>query len=435
MKISTSILASILLASATGMFIPATPELEARGLSEEAVVPRRYIVVMKPGLSQQEFNTHKEQINEKQKVVKGAQLKAFSRNSGIIGEFDLQGKVRGYTGYFAPETLEYLKNLEVVKLIEKDENSKSHKMTNDRLAPWGLTRISQRDTINHFNYKGYTYDDEGGTNVTAYIIDSGINTNHVEFEGRATWGATFSDFGDYDGLGHGTHVAGIVGGKHYGVAKNVNLVSVKVIGDDHQGSKFNIIKGIEWAIQDAESRKGKPGFKGAVANMSLGMDKSEALNMVVNTAAESLILSVSAGNGRYEACDFSPASAEGVITVGASNGDDDVAEFSNVGECVDIFAPGERIISAAFQDNYSEEFMSGTSMAAPHVTGLAAYFLSLQPESGSAFSGSTITTAQMKKALIAFGTKGVLDGAFWGTPNVLVYNGAEGDFLEFYAEL
>lgn len=435
MKISASILASVLLASATGMAIPATPELVARDVSMDSVVPNKYIVVLKSDLDDDAVENHMKKINKKQITVKGAQLKAFSKNSGIVDEFMLSEDMRGYTGYFAPETVEMLKKLEDVELIEPDRVVKTNKIHEDSSASWGLKRLSTRNAVDGYRPFEYYYDTEGGSDVTAYIIDSGIFTRHKQFQGRATWGATFAGFGDYDGTGHGSHVAGIVGGKLFGVARKTNLVAVRVVDDYSHGTAMDIIKGIEWAVKDANRKREKPGFKGAVANVSLGIPKSEILNKVINDAAKSLIISVAAGNAGDDACKYSPASAEGAITVGSSDIHDTVVASSNYGKCVDIYAPGSQIMSVGIGSVDDEKIMSGTSMAAPHITGLAAYFLSLQPDSGSDFSGSTISTAQMKKALIAFGTKGALYSLPPQSPNVLPYNGAGGDLSEFYAAL
>lgn len=442
MQFSTTILTSILLASASGMAIPTGRGVDATAVSlalktsasESVAVPNKYIVVMKPGLSEKAFESHKILITKKQSAVKGAHLKAFSKNSGIVLEFDVDGKIHGYTGYFAPETVEELKKLKDVEIIEPDSYVKLDAIATQRRAPWGLARISTRESLNGATTGDYIYDKEGGAGVTAYIIDSGINLRHKEFEGRAIWGTNVqSDEEDKDYVGHGTHCAGIVGGKTFGVAKKVNLVAVQALDRFGYGTVFDFIEAVQWSAKDAASRKRKPGFKGAVANISWGTLKSEALNMVVDSASDSLIITVSAGNEDKDACGKSPASAKGAITVGAIDNKDVKAKFSNYGKCVDIFAPGVDIPSAWIGSDSATRIDSGTSMATPHVSGLIAYFLSLQPASGSAFSSHTLTTAQMKRALTAFGTRNTVSKKGWRSPNVIAYNGAGRDLSQFYA--
>ena len=242
-----------------------------------------------------------------------------------------------------------------------------------------------------------------------YIIDTGINIHHVEFEGRASWGKTIpKNDVDEDANGHGTHCAGTVGSRKYGVAKAVNLIAVKVLGSDGSGSTSDVIAGVVWTAEQAATKlaaakaeyaaTGRTRHKGSIANMSLGGRKSIAMDRAVDKAVDSgLHFAVTAGNDNLDACNFSPAAAEKVVTVGASNVGDEMSPFSNWGKCVEVFAPGKRfhspsqkpapynhiigqaILSTWTGSNTANNTISGTSMASPHTAGLLAYFLSLYP--------------------------------------------------------
>ena len=225
-------------------------------------------------------------------------------------------------------------------------------------ASQGLARISHRRKLGLGTFTLYDYDPTGGEGVDVYIIDTGINVNHTEFEGRASWGKTIpqNDIDD-DGNGHGTHCAGTVGSRKYGVAKAVNLIAVKVLGSDGSGTMGDVVAGVVWAAEQAANKlaaakaeyatTGRTRHKGSVANMSLGGGMSQALNDAVNKAVDSgMHFAVAAGNDNKDACAYSPAAAEKAVTVGASTLGDDRAYFSNHGECVDVFAPGEHFHSA-----------------------------------------------------------------------------------------
>jgi cerevisin len=240
-------------------------------------------------------------------------------------------------------------------------------------------------------FNKYEYEDNGGEGVDVYVIDTGININHVEFQGRALWGKTIltGDVDD-DNNGHGTHCAGTIASRKYGVAKSANVIAVKVLGSYGIGSMSNVIGGVDYAAGAAAEKAsaasaelratGKAKHKGSVANMSLGGGKSRALDDAVNGAVESgLHFAVAAGNDGRNACFFSPAGAKNAITVGASTLSDERATFSNIGSCVDVFAPGLNILSTWKGSNNAVNIISGTSMASPHTAGLMAYLLSIYP--------------------------------------------------------
>lgn len=302
----------------------------------------------------------------------------------VVHHFDL-GTFKGYAGKFSQDTLEFIRRHPAVEFVERD--SVVMAMDLEKNAPWGLARLSHRKALTLGTLGKYEYEHEGGEGVDVYVIDTGVNIKHVEFEGRAIWGRTMpQDDVDEDGNGHGSHVAGTIASRKYGVAKLANLIAVKVLGSGGSGSMSDVVGGVAWAANAAiakmQTEAAKNGtHKGSVANMSLGGGKSPALDLAVNNAVKKgLHFAVAAGNDNRDACAYSPAAAENAITVGASTLSDSRAYFSNFGECVDIFAPGLNILSTWNGGNNTINTISGTSMAAPHIAGLTAYFLSLYGE-------------------------------------------------------
>ena len=317
-----------------------------------------------------------------------------------------------------------------VAFVEKDSvvhTTESPEIENN--APWGLSRISHRNGLTLGTVGKYLYSDDGGEGVDVYVIDTGTNVAHVDFEGRAHWGKTIpAGDPDEDGNGHGTHCSGTIAGKKYGVAKKANVYAVKVLKSNGSGSMSDVVKGVEWAavrhadtVEAAKKGKNKKGFKGSTANMSLGGGKSTTLDLAVNAAVEAGIhFAVAAGNDNADSCGYSPARAENAVTVGASTILDERAYFSNYGKCNDIFAPGLNIQSAWIGSEYATKKISGTSMASPHIAGLLAYFLSLQPPAESGFAVAEITPKQLKKSLISIGTSGALTDVPKNTQNVRI---------------
>lgn len=301
----------------------------------------------------------------------------------------------------------------------------------EKMAPWGLARVSHRNTLSFGTFNKYLYAEDGGEGVDAYVIDTGTNTDHVDFEGRAKWGKTIPNGdADVDGNGHGTHCSGTIAGKKYGVAKKANVYAVKVLRSNGSGTMADVIAGVDYAAtshseQVSAAKDGKrKGFKGSVANMSLGGGKTRMLDDAVNAAVEAGIhFAVAAGNDNADACNYSPAAAEQALTVGASAIDDSRAYFSNYGKCTDIFAPGLSIQSTWIGSKTAVNTISGTSMASPHIAGLLAYYLSLQPASDSEYSLAAITPKELKTQMISIGTQDALTDIPSGTPNVLAWNG------------
>lgn len=271
-------------------------------------------------------------------------------------------------------------------------------------ATWGIDRIDQRALPLSTTY---TYSNTGA-GVKAYIIDTGIRFSHNEFGGRATSGFDAVDGGMADDCnGHGTHVAGTTGGSTYGVAKGVSLVAVRVLDCAGSGTTSGVIAGIDWVTSDHAAGAS------AVANMSLGGGASTALdNAVTNSINDGVTYAIAAGNSNRDACKFSPARTPAAITVGATTTADARASYSNFGTCLDIFAPGSSITSSWYTSNTATNTISGTSMAAPHVAGVAALYLQGSP------GASPVT---VRNALVANATANVVTSAGRGSPNLLLY--------------
>ncbi|MER5299166.1 S8 family peptidase [Streptomyces lasiicapitis] len=274
---------------------------------------------------------------------------------------------------------------------------------------WGLDRIDQRSLP--LDQK-YTYPDKAGEGATVYIIDTGVRKSHQDFGGRAADGydAIDNDNTAQDGHGHGTHVAGTVGGIAHGVAKKAKIVGVRVLNNQGSGTTAQVVAGIDWVTRNA--------VKPAVANMSLGGPADSALDTAVrNSIAAGITYAVAAGNESTNANTRSPARVTEAITVGATTNTDAKATYSNFGTVLDLFAPGSGITSAWNTNDTATNTISGTSMASPHVAGAAALYVAENPSA---------TPAQVSTALTTAATPNVVGSPGTGSPNRLLYVGTGG---------
>ncbi|GHH79541.1 S8 family peptidase [Promicromonospora soli] len=375
--------------AAAAMTSSAAPD-EAPAPVAGAVIEDSYIVVLKD--------------NDVAKAqVKGTANGLVKKYGGEV-RHSYTNAVRGFSASMSPGQAEKLEADPSVAYVEPNRVMTATD-TQSPVPSWGLDRIDQADLPLD---DSYTYG-SSGTGVTAYIVDTGILTTHEDFGGRAVSGTDTVDGDDdaTDCAGHGTHVAGTVGGSSYGVAKDVSLVAVRVLDCEGSGSFDGVIAGIDWVTADHAA--GEP----AVANMSLGGGFSQAVNDAVSAAvADGVTFALAAGNdSAADACDGSPSSTPEAITVGATEDTDARATYSNIGSCVDIFAPGSDITSAWYTGDTATNTISGTSMATPHVAGAAALVLGGNPAATPAEVGDALTGAALPDVVTDPGT---------GSPNLLL---------------
>jgi len=350
-------------------------------------IPGRYIVVMKQDVADP-----------------ASQAEAIVRDAGGRGHHRYGRALKGFAATLPDGAVERVRRHPAVDYVEQDQTVSVAATGAESLATWGLDRIDQADrpldTVYHYNATG--------RDVTAFIIDTGINSSHTDFTGRVFGGfTTIADGnGTEDCMGHGTHVSGTIGGTTWGVAKQVWLVPVRVLDCTGSGTISDVIAGIDYVANS--------GIRPAVANMSLGGGLSTALNQAVAGAvAQGVTMVVAAGNSTDDACKYSPASEPSAITVGATTKSDAQATYSNFGSCVDLYAPGSSITSAWIGSPTATNSISGTSMATPHVTGVAALALELTPDASPRAIAAFITQNASPNKLASVGS---------GSPNLLLYS-------------
>ncbi|PWY80585.1 subtilisin-like protein [Aspergillus heteromorphus CBS 117.55] len=395
---------SLLLLAALLPAILGTPVQKSRQATD--VIPGKYIVTFKPGVDEARIESHTEWATILHKrSLERRDTTDPSLPVGIERSYKINN-FAGYAGSFDETTIEEIRKSQDVAYVEEDQVWYLSELVTETRAPWGLGSISHKGTAS----TDYIYDDSAGDGGYAYVVDTGILATHQEFGGRAVLAYNAAGGQHVDGVGHGTHVAGTIGGRTYGVSKKANLLSVKVFVGESSSTSV-ILDGFNWAVNDIVSKNRTS--KSAV-NMSLGGSYSRTFNNAVENAFEEGVLSVvAAGNENRDAARTSPASAPDAVTVAAINRSNARASFSNYGSVVDLFAPGESILSAWIGSNSATNTISGTSMSTPHVTGLVIYLMCLDE-----LSTPGAATARLK----ALATRNVVTNIS-GSPNLLAYNG------------
>jgi subtilisin family serine protease len=354
-------------------------------------LPGRYIVVFKDGVGP----------NAADVVINNLNAEVHFRYTSALN---------GFAATMPEQSLQGLQRNPLVAYIEVDQEVWAFATQSN--PTWGLDRIDQRNLPLD---QSYTYN-QTGAGVTAYIIDTGIHYSHADFGGRASFGYDAFGGDGADCHGHGTHVAGTVGGATYGVAKGVTLKAVRVLDCSGSGSNSGVIAGIDWVTAN------HVGSTPAVANMSLGGSASSTLDTAVrNSIADGVSYAVAAGNGNIfgiaqNACNYSPARVAEAMTIGATDNTDKKASWSNYGNCVDWFGPGVNITSAWYTGDTAINTISGTSMATPHTAGAAALYLEAYPSA---------SPASVRDALYALTTKGIVTSSNT-TNNHLLYSLIDG---------
>jgi subtilisin family serine protease len=375
----------------------AAAEGQIVGVSAAAVVPDSYVVVFRDTVAADAVQSHAAGLAAK-----------FGGTTGHIFRYAL----RGFEVSMSEQSAKRLAADPSVAYVQRN-GIYTISGTQSPTPSWGLDRIDQRNLPLNNSYTFPTT----ASGVKAYIIDTGIRFSHNDFGGRAVSGVDEIDGGTADDAnGHGTHVSGTVGGATYGVAKGVTLVGVRVLNAAGSGTTAQVAAGIDWVTGDHQA--GQP----AVANMSLGGGVDTTLDSAVaNSIADGITYAIAAGNDNgADACNTSPARVPAAITVGSTTMTDARSSFSNIGTCLDIFAPGSSITSDWFSSDTATNTISGTSMATPHVTGAAALVLAQNP---------SFTPAQVRDSLVNNATTGVVTNPGAGSPNRLLFvvNGTPGN--------
>lgn len=383
--VSIALLASVVVGYSTTASAAGNPNCDA--------VDGDYIVSFAPGIS----------VDKEIKVAPGRAISA---------KFKYDKALNGFAASLSAEQVCAFQKRPNIQFVEKDAIVTAAQSP----APWGLDRIDQVDKVNPLSQLSYVSEYNyitTGAGVDAYIIDTGIYTAHNDFGGRARVGIDTLGGNGQDCDGHGTHVAGTVGGQDYGVAKDVKLIAVRVLNCRGSGTTTSVVTGIEWVIGNHNSTP-------AVANLSLGGGISAAIDLAVsNLIGDGVVTVVAAGNSTKDVKTSSPARVEVAITVAASDSSDKLATFSNFGSGVDLIAPGVGIKSTWILSKRAPSLfhtISGTSMASPHVAGVVARYLQGSPGE---------TPDQVAKAIKGAATGGKIaltsTAATSGTPNLLVY--------------
>lgn len=384
---------------------PFTPSLAPLVVGTETV-EGEYIVRLKASVGAEAHAQHLEEV---------AGVLAQHNGTLMHNYENLAPSFRGYAVRLGDDGIAVLRASADVEYVEANQVVRAVgnvKCETQEGATWGLVRTAEKS----LKITGaYTYSDVAGEEVDAYVIDTGIYLEHNDFQGRAEWGTDTVDTPSpkTDSNGHGTHVAGTIMSKTWGLAKRANAIAVKVLGASGSGTTAGVIAGVDWVAEHhAKKRNGKK----SVANMSLGGGYSKSMNDAADACVDAgVVMAVASGNSNTDACSFSPASAKKVITVNSSDNQDKRSYFSNYGSCTDIFAPGSDITSTWIGGKDSDNTISGTSMASPHVAGIAVKYFTSHPSA---------STSSVKDSVIAAATDGTITDV-QGSPNKLVYGPCE----------
>ncbi|MCK7593976.1 S8 family peptidase [Pseudomarimonas salicorniae] len=389
----------VLIAGALGATSLASEAAELR--RAERPIDGQYIVVLKDEVAAMGNEVRAANIPS---VAQAAQAMAGQHGARMRQAFS--HAVRGFVVEANPRALQKLLADDRVEYVEEDGIVEIAATQSG--ATWGIDRVDQRDLPLNGTYVYNTT----ASNVNTYIIDTGVLGSHSQFSGRMIGGYTaISDGrGTSDCNGHGTHVAGTVAGSTHGIAKGAKISPIRVLGCNGSGTNSGVIAGMDWVTANH--------VKPAVANMSLGGGASSTTDAAVKRMTDAgVVVVVAAGNDNSNACNYSPARAASAITVGSTTNTDARSSFSNYGSCLDIFAPGSSITSAWYTSNSATNTISGTSMASPHVAGVAALYLAANP---------TASVSAVTNAIINASTPNKVTGAQTGSPNRLLYSFFDG---------
>jgi len=388
----------ILLAVFLGTLAISSAEILKLAEGAEAI-PGEYVILLKDGVDSNRF----------------IRRTALRRNNGELSTLENKvmnvwnSEITGFAAKLDEAEAQQLDASDEVKSIGPNQIFHIAATVTQQGADWGLARLSRKLAVGSSPYS-YTYDDSAGTGSTVYVVDTGVYIAHNEFEGRATYGANYvTGEADVDLNGHGTHCAGTVAGRVYGVAKKARIVGVKVLGASGSGTLAAVISGVNFVVTNSTGNRAR-----SFISMSLGASSNTQVdNAVLTAVAQGVSTIVAAGNSGANACNYSPAAAATAITVGATNSADQITSWSNHGTCVQVLAPGNLITSAWIGGVNAVNTISGTSMATPQVAGLCAY---LAPKE------NLNTPAAVTARIAALSVKNAVTTLPSGTPNQITQN-------------